>query len=340
MDKLRPASATRLVSSARAVLVMPWFNPEYYGWFWHGLRTALPDRKLRFSTAPFPALRDTDFFRPKDTFAFVVDGQRFSISANDFCQVNQVLAEWSDVHGRVNVTEQDVRERGFVPLGPAFGFRAFTKRDQALLAARFLRFRPAERFGPRQLRATLARQAGRAGLEEYRPTQPTGRPFYAGTYWAQHSADNADRVEYLEVLHEALGPDGFCGGLVPLGQMPPELEHLRTAPLSHAAYLERVRASPFVFNHPAVHGCLGWKLGEFLALGKAIISRPVSNALPAPLVHGVHVHVVDGGRESLAEAVALLARDAEYRNHLGRGAREYFDEHVHPTQSVTRLLDR
>ena len=47
---------------------------------------------------------------------------------------------------------------------------------------------------------------------------------------------------------------------------------------------ERTARSAVVFNCPAVHGCLGWKLGEYLTLRKAIISTDLGRRLPAPLV--------------------------------------------------------
>ena len=54
-----------------------------------------------------------------------------------------------------------------------------------------------------------------------------------------------------------------------------------------------------MLNTPGVSGCLGWKLGEYLALGKAIISTPIQRQLLADLEHGTHIHVVDGSEDSM-----------------------------------------
>ncbi len=59
-------------------------------------------------------------------------------------------------------------------------------------------------------------------------------------------------------------------------------------------YMTKLKSSLVIFNTPAVFGCHGWKLAEFRALGKAIISTPLTRELPSPLEHGTHVHFVDG----------------------------------------------
>ena len=102
-------------------------------------------------------------------------------------------------------------------------------------------------------------------------------------------------------------------------------------------YVERTRRSALVFNTPAVHECLGWKLGEFLALGKAIVSLPLTRALPAPLEHGTHLHLVDGSPESITDAIERITGDDGYRRRLEEHARAWYDEWLDPTRLVQRL---
>jgi glycosyltransferase involved in cell wall biosynthesis len=105
-------------------------------------------------------------------------------------------------------------------------------------------------------------------------------------------------------------------------------------------YLERIKRSAVVFNNPAAHHCLGWKLAEFLRLGKAIVTLPLSREMPAPVVHGEHVHVVDGSREAIQDAVTAITGDASYRRHLEEGARDYFLAHLTPVRVLDRLTSR
>jgi len=83
-----------------------------------------------------------------------------------------------------------------------------------------------------------------------------------------------------------------------------DLLHYR---LSYRRWLQLTRSSA-VLNTPGVHGCLGWKLCEYLALGKAIISTTIQRQLPADLEHGTHIHVVDGSEDSIGmPSIASLA---------------------------------
>ena len=94
----------------------------------------------------------------------------------------------------------------------------------------------------------------------------------------------------------------------------------------------------FSFNTPAFWDCHGWKLGEYLALGKAIISTPLSNDLPAPLIHGQHIHIIpDSSKESIREAVVLLINNPDYRENLEKNALNYWNEFGNPEKSLNLL---
>jgi glycosyltransferase involved in cell wall biosynthesis len=87
---------------------------------------------------------------------------------------------------------------------------------------------------------------------------------------------------------------------------------------SYSEYLEKTKKSLFVFNTPAVFECHGWKLGEYMAMGKAIISTPLSNDLPESLKHGENIHFVNS-EEEIKDAIQLLLKDEDYRNKLEKG---------------------
>jgi glycosyltransferase involved in cell wall biosynthesis len=109
-------------------------------------------------------------------------------------------------------------------------------------------------------------------------------------------------------------------------------------PLSE--YLDRTRRSSLVFSAPSVHACLGWKLGEYLALGKAIVSTELGRALPAPLEHGVHVHYVRSEVDDMTEAIEEINRNSGYRRTLERGARRWYEEYMAPSVVAAKLIDR
>lgn len=104
-------------------------------------------------------------------------------------------------------------------------------------------------------------------------------------------------------------------------------------------YIEKTKKSMFVFNTPAVHNCHGWKLGQFLAMGKAIISTSFQNALPEDLVHGENIHFVNDASE-LEAAISELTHNQEYRRKLQMGAKRYYEKHGEPAAVIKKIFKR
>ena len=104
-----------------------------------------------------------------------------------------------------------------------------------------------------------------------------------------------------------------------------------------ALWIEKTKRSALVFNTPAFWDCHGWKLGEYLALGKCIVSTKLSNDLPHPLEHGVNIHFVEKSEESMCEAVEYILTHPDYRHKLEKGAREYWETYGTPEASLKLL---
>jgi hypothetical protein len=238
-----------------------------------------------------------------------------------------------------------------LPLGPTFGIRlgahALTRRHvahtwrwalegRATLPSRRARLRIARQ----RTRALYRHERRRATIDAYVP-RPSDADyvFFSAFPWAKHGDVNPPRIRFVEACRRAPGLT-FEGGFVPRprNDVPEVLPYTTTARTSLPEYLAKVGRSAVVFNNPAVHGCLGWKLGEFLAMGKAIVSLPLDRVLPAPLEHGVHVHVVDGSPASLDDALARIRSDNAYREALERNARQWYDEHLAPHRVAARIL--
>jgi len=101
-------------------------------------------------------------------------------------------------------------------------------------------------------------------------------------------------------------------------------------------YVERIHKSIVVFNTPALWGCHGWKLGEFMAMGKAIISTSFKNEMPIPLTHGKNIHFIDGD-DNLELIIEHFVNNPSYRQVLEAGAKEYFDQYLAPEKVATKL---
>lgn len=159
--------------------------------------------------------------------------------------------------------------------------------------------------------------------------------FFLATYWHQHPEANIER----QTIWEAIVADGrwhTTGGFVGAPDTVPDALR-NNGRLRVLDYLEETRRSLAAINTPAVHGCLGWKLGEFLALGKAIVTLPIAQVMPGPFDPERHVAVVDGP-DDVIDTLARLCRDHVERRRLETEARQYFLEDLTPDAAMARVV--
>ena len=102
-------------------------------------------------------------------------------------------------------------------------------------------------------------------------------------------------------------------------------------------YIRKTQKSSLVFNTPAVRQCHGWKLGEFLAMGKTIISTPLVNDLTHPLEHMKNIYIVNNKEETI-EAIKYLSNNPEISKRIGLEARKYFDSYVKPSVVISDVF--
>jgi glycosyltransferase involved in cell wall biosynthesis len=117
-----------------------------------------------------------------------------------------------------------------------------------------------------------------------------------------------------------------------------ELTMQKNVPM--ADYLLKIKESATVFNTPVILDCHGWKLGEFMAMGKAMVATPIKNRLPSNLEHGVHLHAVSGDEDEIFEAIKLLTSDDVYRQKIENNIHAYYHEYVSPKKSIELLLKK
>lgn len=108
--------------------------------------------------------------------------------------------------------------------------------------------------------------------------------------------------------------------------------------LSIDDYIKKTKESILVFNTPSVCECHGWKLAEYLCMGKAIISTPLTRELPEDLVHGENIHFVQR-IEDIYNAVVKIKTDDTYRRKLECGARAYYEKWLAPEIVIKRLIE-
>ena len=260
-----------------------------------------------------------------DGLAMRIGSANVWVDTDDMVGFNEEAYQWADVFGKVNCTESDLLERNKVCLlGPLFGLRLWG------LPAGYVQV-PRLVAAGRRSRAALAdlrfQGVTRLPIESYVPGDSQADfIFHASRAWTGKH-DGTNRVR--EIFRDAVEVSGLRSEISFTDER---------MPLS--TYLDKTRCSSLVFNAPAVHACLGWKLGEYLALGKAILSTELGRALPAPLEHGVHVHYVRSDLDDMVAAIEEVNGRADYRRTLELGSRRWFEEQMAPSVAAARLIAR
>lgn len=316
-----------------------------------GLEKILGRRAVGFSMRPFRELAQTDREDDFDHYMALVDGNgvRYIIDYRDKSDIRDSALAWCDVYGKVNfkrnvIDAVDASQQSKIhPIGPNFGINQWSSialYSTFLLNRLKIGWRPDWPVGLRAFLAGYNWTRRRRRIDEYKvATADPGYVFHASRlYRAQSGADTNDaRARFVRAVR-AVSKVKFEGGLVAYGGVVAGYEDVCLQEgFPTAAYLENTARSAIVFNTPAAWGCHGWKLGEYMALGKAIVSMPFVNDLPPGMVHGKNIHIVDGADE-LEEAVLQLLKDHTYRRQLEVNARRYFDEFVEPVGVVRRIL--
>jgi hypothetical protein len=338
------------MSSGAGLVVHPATDLTYASFAIEGFAQHFGASAIHYSTEGFP----TGFAGGRTLACYLADDPtaRTFLVFTDQTTIHQAGHAWARVYGMVNLAP-DAAALGVLPLGPTFGIKltssALTRRhfvhmwEWAVRRTASPALKRRIELASERTRSLSGHQRKRAPISAYAPhVSDPNYIFFTAWPWSKHSDVNPPRIRFIEACRRAPGLD-FEGGFAPRRRDDvPEVRGY-TAPGRYALadYLEKIGRSAAVFNNPAVHGCLGWKLGEFLALGKAVISLPIDRdrVLPEPLEHGVHVHYVDASSASLDDALARIRTDDDYRRTLETNARSWYERNLAPARLATRVLD-
>lgn len=349
-----------------SVIIDPRCKFSYSSWYIQGLWKFLGKDNVHFNIAPFLDLKFLDIQDLNSGMPMVIIDhdhhnreRKVFIDFEDVAKIFEDRYQWSDIYGMVNPTLEQVENyHKLVAIGPEFGIPILHPISTILLgisnycSSRRKIFATFRMF----LKDYLYTLVRRRKLSKYESSNIIRENyiFHASTLWYNQFAKtdtNKWRGEYLKACQRA----GLQieGGLFYLGESPDILEEMPDYPkykmeykefifrdrLSMDRYLAQTKASLMVFNTPAVCGCHGWKLAEYLCMGKAIISTPLLRVMPGRgLIHGENVHIVKSP-EDIYDAVVRIKTDEAYRQKLERGARAYYEKWLAPEVVIKRLIE-
>lgn len=282
--------------------------------------------------------------------------KRIFIDTNDKDDISLKFYDWCDVYAKINLKPTDINKAKILAIGPSFGIQIWSPFYTIFkgiknyvcwhgnykesfwsyikdCAYTFFRRLPYEKYNikcheERDYMFTLSTlwydertfnttnklrgQFARACKDEF-------EHFEGGFFFIKGDGVQKEFPKYKSYLEE-------YGDLLIYDR------------ISMEDYMKRIIRASFVFNTPSVCGCHGWKLGEYLAMGKAIISTPLNNVMPGDFIAGTHYLEVTNENE-IREAVHRLHEDAKLVESLKQKSIEYFDQYLSPVAVVTRILD-
>jgi len=131
----------------------------------------------------------------------------------------------------------------------------------------------------------------------------------------------------------------FLGGFIPSRIVNEKYsDALSNVPSAPELYLDALKNAEIVIYTRGLVNSPAWKMAEYLSQGKVIIAERLTAELPVPLVHGKEVLFFDTDEE-LIKNIRKVLFDSDLRSELSNNARAYFEQYVHPVESVNRLLN-
>lgn len=345
------------------ILIDPRGSYSYATYYIYGLEQVFGKESISYDVNPFKNLEYASRRDLNSGMPIVIrtdKDYRIFLDLEDVATIFEDRYEWCDVYGKVNPTKEqcDTLEK-LMPIGPEFGIQLHGKAYTMLLALHnYLRGRKSSARDLKEyMKIYCYSFVRRRKMDKF--LEPVKEKenyiFHASTLWYNEFAStntNLYRGEFLKACAKA-GID-IEGGLYYLGEAPYILKEMPdyakykttykdfiyTERLPIDEYIRKTKESIFVFNTPSVCGCHGWKLGEYLCMGKAIISSTLTRELPGPgLEHGKNVHFVSSPEE-IYPAVCKLRDDDDYRRKLEENAKEYYKKYVSPESVILRICQR
>lgn len=325
----------------------------YSSYYIKGLYDFFGKKNVHFSGKYFNTLKrsKTDFsYQHFFAFVHVSSSNKITKFVIDFCDpfdIHENAYDWCDFYGKINLNYELINPvylDKILLIPPSFGIRIWNFRETLLHCFRnYVFYRPLLLVSFKQHLKDYYLQYKRLRIEDYENHESNGigsNPFIfmIGTLWEDENSmkfTNSRRKEFVEICKqkECL----FEGGFFSNGNHKREYQDLVfNKQYTTSEYVAKTKRSQFVFNTPAVHDCHGWKLGEYMAIGKAVISTPFVNEIPDGLSHMENIYFVSTKPE-LENAIDFLLDDTDFCLKLAENLKEYYTENVKPVAVIKKI---
>ena len=316
----------------------PRCNIEYSAFYIKGLYDVLGKENVSFTMRYFLGLTDSENLN----IVFKIDQQLISctIDYNDSPYINKLAYTWCSYYGKINVRKSflsDETNQKIINISPGFGIRVWNPMETGVIAIRnYCQLTP-KPASVRKFLSGYVKQLRHLSLESYHLVRSLPNTIFSiNTLWFSNEWIDTDKTVNWMRLNFYKAVSALTSVRAEIGfvysqkknKNPVFQAYVTNEWIPKEKYLRKTQQSAVVFNTPAWDLCHGWKIAEYLALGKAIISTPFHNELPFPLEHGKHIHFVSGSVDELREAIQQLVTDDAYRSRLEKHSRLYYEQYV------------
>jgi hypothetical protein len=172
-----------------------------------------------------------------------------------------------------------------------------------------------------------------------RTWDPADTPTASAQERDERTRINTMRAECIQLLRKELGPY-FYGGFVRTRHAIAHYPSLLLPDHSFSAkpqYLAALRSFPICIATTGLYGSIGWKLAEYVAFSKAIVSERLNYTVPGPFRHGTHYLEFSSPEQCVHNAVTLMS-DHALRCSLILNNAHYYNDFVRPDSMILKSL--
>lgn len=344
------------------IIVNPVSQINYSSFYLEGLKKVFEGR-ISYSFRPFRQISNS--FKQCLVFIIVTKDRNFNIAIDfhDSSEIQDVeTLAWCDVYCKINFNKietlnklmtkikdenklmQEMSKIKSIP--PSFGIRSFGVFGSISMICKLIFSKGiAQSIRKKAVLSVLRAYIKRLPYSSYLDIKSDkAYVFHVSSIWnIDTKGINISRANFIKSCKRN-GAFDFEGGLVDIGYPYDYIEDIdevfyRNRKISLEEYLKKTKESIFVFNGPSVMNCHGWKLGEYLAMGKAILSVPLSNELPGVFENKKEIHIVEDSFEGISEGITYIAEHPEYKKQLEKNALDYWDKYGKPDVVILNILD-
>jgi len=287
------------------------------------------------------SLQFADWIDDSQCIAVDIDGARLVIDVHDQCdQWNPALLDWCHVYAKRNIDPAipAPRQDKIVPFG--LNVPSHSKRSALAALAAIAAILPSG-FRPKQRELYVYLVTPHWKDLEHRPDQPVDQTIlYQTRLWESDEAPNDEvindeRVALLRALRAEF-KHRFAGGLVSTSYSRAHHPELITQmPTRQPQYIRWAKKPAIAVYSRGLFGSMAFKMAEYLAASKCIVTDPIRYTLQAPITH---VAEYTSPEECIVQCQNLLS-NPELVQHRRQESWLYYNKYVRTPTAIRHLID-